>query len=112
MGLFNAFSAALVGLFISASAAKAENFGSTEFLSATERQLITHVLYKGKLFIDSDQFKKFATESADITGDIGDGTVVPATRHGATAWLVSSETLYIIANQSFNPGDLAEDFQP
>jgi hypothetical protein len=112
MGLFRAFSAALVGLFINASAAKAEVSGSTEFLSATESQLITHVLYKGKLFIDSEQFKRFATEPADISDDEEDSPFLPARSNGSNAWLVSSETLYIIANQSFNPGDLAEQSYP
>ncbi|MDQ3230875.1 MAG: hypothetical protein M3Q07_03560 [Pseudobdellovibrionaceae bacterium] len=112
MRFVKVFSAALVGLFINTAAVKGEVSESTEFLTATESRLINHVLYKGKLFIDSEQFNKFATESADISNDADDGTFLPARRNGSTAWLVSSETLYIIANQSFNPGYLAEDSHP
>ncbi len=109
---FTAFVAIVMGLCVNAAVVNAEVSEKREFLTGTESVMINHALYKDRIFIDSEQFKKYATESTDFNSDSEDGTVLSARRNGNTAYLVSSGILYIIANQSFNPSDLAEQTFP
>ncbi len=110
MRTFIAFltTAIVVELCVGTAVVNAESLERKEFLAFAESRIIDHVLYKGTLFIDHEQFKKHAVEPINFIEDAADTAILHVERNGNTAYLVSTETLYIISNQSFDPTDLSE----
>ncbi len=80
-----------------------------EFLTGTERSLIDHMEYEGKLFVEAEQFSRYRDLNPETTFEPGMGDVILVANRGqAQAYLVPRDVLYVIQNQTFDPRSLAE----
>ncbi len=80
-----------------------------DFLTYHERLLVDHTEFRGILFLDAEQFGRSKDPKADTAYEPGEGVVEKVAKRGsALAYLVSSDVLHLIQNQSFDPTSLAE----